>query len=117
MCSKLDLHSIMLGEFNASGLTYHIEPGEHDREVLHEWVEECSLCRLVYDLDQHWSDRDDDDQPLEYDGHMYWYACGRNGPDTDGLNLEVLADWGESQSTFFNDYRRADVPLNAQTAS
>ena len=106
----------MSGGFNTSGLEYYIEPSEYNKSVLLEWINECSLCRLAYDLDRHWSDRGDDTQSLGYDGHKYWYACGRDGSDTNGLNLEILADWGESQSISI-DHRQADIPLNAQTAS
>ena len=103
VCSKLDLRSITSEEGNVSSLHYRIEPSEHDDDELCEWLEECSLCRLVYDLHQHWSTHGDDTQKLKYDGHLYRQACGRNGPDTDRLNLDILVDWGKSHFEFLND--------------
>ena len=96
VCGKLNV-DIVVGKDNASSLEYCIEPGEQNHDLLSQWIEECDLCKLVYDLGQHWSEQGDNKQHMEYVGYNYWYACGRNGSAP--LHLEILADWGESRST------------------
>ena len=100
VCGKLDLN-IVVGEDNTRSLEYYIEPSEENREILFQWIKECGLCKLVYDLDQHWSKQGDNMQGMKYDGYNYWFACGRNGSKP--LYLQILVDWGESRSTFLKD--------------
>ena len=97
VCGKLNV-DIVVGKGNACSLEYYIDPSERNDDLLLEWIEECALCKLVYDLDKHWSERGDNSQDVKYVGYNYRYACGRNGSNP--LHLEVSADWGESPPTF-----------------
>ena len=94
VCGKLNVDKVV-GKDNACNLEYYIE---QNHDLLFEWIEECDLCKLVYDLGQHWSEQGDNAQDMKYVGYKYWHACGRNGSDP--LHLDILADWGESRSTF-----------------
>ena len=96
VCGKLNV-DIVVGKANARTLEYYIEPSEQNHDLLFQWIKECALCKLVYDLDQHWSEQGDNTQDMKYIGYKYWYACGRNGSAP--LHLEILADWGEYNST------------------
>ena len=95
VCGKLDLDRVV-GKDNTRSLEYFIDPSEQSHEILFQWIEKCSLCKLVYDLDQHWSKQGDDVQGMKYDGYIYRFACGRNGSDP--LHLEIVVDWGEYSS-------------------
>ena len=108
VCGKLNV-DIVVGKDNACSLEYCIDPGEQNRDLLFEWIEECDLCKLVYDLDQYWSEQGNNAQDMKYNGYNYWYACGRNGSAP--LYLEILADWGESHSTFRRNRSWSDAIL------
>ena len=97
VCGKLDLDKVM-GNGNAGSLEYSIDHGEQNQNLLLEWTNHCELCKLVYDLDQHWSENGDTTQDMKNVGYNYRHACGWNGSAP--RNLEIVADWGESRSTF-----------------
>ena len=104
LCGKLDLDTVV-GKVTTLSLEYYIEPCERNPRMLFPWIEKCGLCKLVYDLEQHWFKQGGNMQGMKYDGDNYQSACGRNGSAP--LYLEILADWGESRWTFV----RIDVPL------
>lgn len=91
VCGKLGLDTTK-GKDNARSLEYYIEPSKQSHDLLFQWRKECDLCKLIYDLAQHWSEQGDKRQELKSFGYKYWYACGRNGSAP--LRLEILADWG-----------------------
>jgi hypothetical protein len=95
VCATLELSILPLGK-EASTLEYRIEPGGADRDALREWFEKCCLCRLVYDLDQQWSNKGNVLRSVESPSERFWFACGRNGSGTAAPNLQISADWGES---------------------
>ena len=106
VCGKLNLDTVV-GKDNTRSLEYNIEPSEQNHEILFQWIKECDLCKLVYDLDQHWSEQGDNVQSMKYDGYNYRFACGRNGSAP--LYLQILADWGESRWTFLKNRCPSDA--------
>lgn len=92
VCGKLDLD--VVGKANGRRLEYYIEPSDQNHDLLFQWRRKCDLCKIVYDLDQHWSEHGDFNQELKFDGFKRFSACGRmNGPDT--FPCILSADWGE----------------------
>ena len=117
VCAKLDLDAVIRKD-KACSLEYHIEPSEQNHEVLFQWIKACDLCRLVYDLEQHWSKQGDSVQGMKNVGYQYLFACGRNGSAP--LRLEILADWGEYSSArlknpFWSDPIRVYRQLSGRT--
>ena len=114
VCGKLALDTVV-GKDNGRSLEYYIEPSEQNRDLLFQWKEECDLCRLVYDLDQHWSAPGENAQDMKWVGYDYRLTCGRNGSAP--LHLEILADWGESRSTLLKNRCPSDATLAGRQLS
>ena len=96
MCGKLGLYKVE-GKGKARSLEYSIDHGKKEQKLLLEWIERCDLCKLIYDLDQHWSENGDNTMDMKNVGYNYRYACGQN--HCAALGPSILADWGESRST------------------
>ena len=97
VCGKLNMKKVM-GKDNACSLEYSIDHGKRNQNLLLEWTDRCDLCKLVYDLNQHWSENGDNTQDMKYVGYNYERACGLNRSTRH--HPEIVADWGESRSTF-----------------
>ena len=108
VCGKLNV-DMVVGKDSARSLEYYIDPTERNHDLLFEWIDECALCRLVYDLDQHWAEHGDNTQDMKCFYYHYNYACGRSGSNK--CYREILADWGESRSTFPTSLSWSDTTL------
>ena len=107
VCGTLNM-DIVVGKDNPC-LEYFIDPAKQHHDLLFQWIEECALCKLVYDLDQYWSEQGDNTKAMKYVGYNYRHACGRNGSTP--LYLKIVADWGESRSTLPRNRSWSDATL------